>query len=36
MIGSDHSILFEYKIEKSEMGGECRVHGGTGETYTGF
>jgi len=28
MICTAHPILFGYKIEKSGMGGECRMYGG--------
>jgi hypothetical protein len=36
MICTPHPILFGYKIEKSEMGGECSAYGGEERPIHGF
>jgi len=36
MICSPRPMLFGYKIEESEMGGECSVYGGEGRSIQGF
>jgi len=36
MICSPHPIMFGYKIEKNEMGGECSVYGGEEWCIQGF